>query len=115
MINWIPLQSAEQIEQISKRSHSIPCLIFKHSTTCDISAMTKYRLEDDWDFADEEIDTYFLDLFTYKKLSNDIAESFQVHHESPQVILIRDGFCTYDASHLDISVAELRECFHSKF
>lgn len=114
-MNWIPLVTSEQLEMIKERSKTIPCLIYKHSTTCDLSALSRMRLEEDWDFKEEELECYFLDLLSYKKLSQLVAEYFFVEHESPQVILIRDGFCTYDADHLDISVEELRECYHSKF
>jgi bacillithiol system protein YtxJ len=73
--------------------------------------MAKLRLENSWNFDADEIQTYYLDLIQYRSISNTIAERFDVFHESPQILLIRNGECTYDASHLDISVAELRECF----
>jgi len=115
MINWIPLQKETQIAQIIEQSSTIPCLIFKHSSTCDMSAMSRMRLETDWSFKEEELICYFLDILTYRNIAQSIAEEFHVEHESPQVLLIRDGFCSYDASHMDISVEELKECYHSKF
>ena len=57
----------------------------------------------------EEIEPYYLDLLQYKDISNTISEQFQVWHESPQILLIVNGECIYDASHLDITVAELQE------
>jgi bacillithiol system protein YtxJ len=92
----------------------VPCLIFKHSTRCNISAMAKYRLEDDWAFEPGRVEAYYLDLLNHRALSGHIAERFSVHHESPQVLLIVDGACTYDASHLDITVEELREALESR-
>lgn len=115
MINWIPLTSEAQLDAIKTESSTKPILIFKHSTRCSISSMAKMRFESSWDFSNDEIDAYFLDLISYRQLSNKVAESFEVHHESPQIILIRDGISTYDASHLDISVKELRECFTDTF
>ncbi|MFN7326960.1 MAG: bacillithiol system redox-active protein YtxJ [Chitinophagales bacterium] len=108
-MNWIPLTKEEQIAELVERSKQVPCLVFKHSTRCSISSIAKHRLEDDWSFTPEEIVPYYLDLISYRPLSSKIAEDFQVHHESPQVLLIVDGECIYDASHLDISVAELKE------
>ncbi len=70
--------------------------------------MAKSRLEKGWSFGEEEIEPYFLDLHTYRALSNQLAERFEVFHESPQVLLIRQGACIYDASHLDIDPAELK-------
>lgn len=111
MINWISLQSIQQVEDIEKRSREIPCIIFKHSSRCSISTVAQYRLEGDWDLPAEAAELYFLDLIAHRDVSNFIAEKFQVYHESPQILVIRDGECTYDASHLDITVDELRDFF----
>ena len=115
MIQWIPLSSEDQLADIVSASNAVPCLIFKHSTTCSISAMAKSRLEKQWDFSDKELKPYYLDLLNYRSVSHAIAEKFNVHHESPQALLIRNGECTYDASHLDISVPELRACFSDAY
>lgn len=111
MINWIPVESEQQLNSIAERSNTVPCLIFKHSTTCSISAMAKQRLERQWNFDPQEIEPYYLDLLRFRPVSRAIAEKFQVHHESPQVLLIHNGDCVYDASHLDITVSELRACY----
>ncbi len=108
-INWIAITSSADIEHIKARSAEVPCLIFKHSTTCNISAIAKYRLEDDWPATGSEIEPYYLDLLQYRDLSRYIADTFEVYHESPQVLLISGGACVYDASHLDITVDELQE------
>ena len=110
-MNWNKLTSSTQLNKIVERSKETPVLIFKHSTRCSISAMAKYRLEGDWDFSENDLVPVYLDLIAYRNISNEIAERFSVHHESPQVLLIRDGECTYDASHLDISVQELKACY----
>lgn len=111
MIHWIPLQSEAELSQLIEKSKSTPCIIFKHSTRCSISSIAKFRLEGDWDFKQEEATIYYLDLITYRSLSLLVADTFSVHHESPQLLLINNGECTYDSSHLDISVSELKECW----
>lgn len=108
MINWIPLNSAEQLHEIQERSKEIPCLIFKHSTSCSISSLVKHRLENYWDLDDGLVEVYFLDLLRYRPISNQIAETYGVWHESPQVLLIRDEKCVYHTSHLDISVHNIK-------
>ncbi len=110
MINWIPLESQSQLDTIIQRSQNVPCLIFKHSTRCNISAMAKSRFEKNWDFEAEEIEPYYLDLIAYRSISNSITDKLGVFHESPQLLLIQNGECIYDASHLDITVSELRDC-----
>ena len=107
-MNWNNIESKNQIDQIVKASHDKYQLIFKHSTTCPISSMAKMRLESKWDLTDK-VDTHFLDLLSYRPISNFIAESLEVHHESPQMILLRNGEVLLDSSHLDISVEEIKE------
>ncbi len=109
MINWNKLTTVAQLDAVAERSKSLTCLIFKHSPTCSISAMAKARLEKKWDFDPSVIEPYYLDLLSFRPISNEIAERFQVWHESPQVLLIHNGECIYDASHLDISVEELHD------
>lgn len=67
------------------------------------------RIEQDWDFATEELDAYFVDAIGEKMLSQRIAEHFSVAHESPQILLIKKGYCVYEADHLEIDLHELRE------
>jgi bacillithiol system protein YtxJ len=109
MIHWQSLTQIADLEAIREQSHSVPCVILKHSTRCNISSIAKMRLEKDWVFESDELIPYYLDLLAHRDISTQIAEDFTVYHESPQVLLIVDGECTYDASHLDITVAELRE------
>ena len=111
MVQWISLTNEGQLEDIVKQSNTIPCLIFKHSTRCNISSMAKVRLEKGWDFDANDMKPFYLDLISFRNVSEAIAEKFGIYHESPQVLLIRNGECTYDASHLDISVEELHACY----
>lgn len=106
-MNWIPLHSKEQVETILTNSASKPCVIFKHSTRCSISSMALSRLESGWKF--EDVDAYFLDLIANRELSNFVASRLGVHHESPQLIFIKNGEVQFDASHLDITIEEIAE------
>src|ERR1700754_4776306 len=104
-MNWITLQTEAQLEEIRQRSALRPQLIFKHSTRCSTSALVKGRLERAKQ--PETIDFYFLDLIRNRPVSNKITETFFVEHESPQVLLIRDGECVYDESHLGITMDDI--------
>lgn len=104
-MTWIPLTSATQLDEIRELSATRPQLIFKHSTRCSISSMTLNRLERSG--IPGNIDFYYLDLIKYRPVSNQVAELFSVHHESPQVLLIRNGECTYEESHSGITMAEI--------
>lgn len=103
-MTWIQLQSADQLNNIKQQAGY--SLIFKHSTRCSISMMAKRRFELDWDDLPKDMPLYFLDLIQYRDVSNQVAEVFQVHHESPQLLLIKDGECILDQSHGEISVEE---------
>ncbi len=103
-MNWTQLESTEQLNQIKQQQGY--SLIFKHSTRCSISMMAKRRFELDWEDLPADMPLYFLDLIRYRDISNQIAQIFQVHHESPQLLLIKDGECILDQSHGAISVEE---------
>ena len=106
-MDWISLTSSAQLADIIEKSKHQPQLIFKHSTRCSISSMAKNRLERT--IPPENIDFYYLDLISYRELSTKIAEDFDVFHESPQVILIKNGECSYDESHSGINMDDIIE------
>jgi bacillithiol system protein YtxJ len=105
-MNWHPINTIEQLEQIKAASYSTPQVIFKHSTTCSISRMALDRFERAEE--PENVDFHYLDLLNYRPISAEIASFFQVHHESPQLLLIKDGECIYDESHYGIMMDELK-------
>jgi bacillithiol system protein YtxJ len=106
-MNWISLSDPAQLDALVEQSWTTPQVIFKHSTRCSISGTAKNRL----DSAKEpgSIPFYYLDLITYRSLSNQIAERFAIPHESPQILVIRNGKCVYDESHLGIRMEDILE------
>ena len=104
-MQWINITEIEQVNTIKHASgYSV---IFKHSTRCSISSMAKRHFELGWDDIPASTPLYFLDLISHRDISAAIAETFQVHHESPQMLLIKDGECILDSSHSDISTEEI--------
>jgi len=106
-MNWKTLSSVEQLATIKTASYEHPQVIFKHSTRCSISSMVLSRLERSE--IPPHIDFYYLDLLTYRPVSNQVAEDFSVYHESPQILLIKNGECVYDESHQGINMDEIAE------
>jgi bacillithiol system protein YtxJ len=106
-MQWKYITDVNQIDEIKKQPGY--SLIFKHSTRCSVSMMAKRRFEMDWAVIPENTNLYFLDLISHRNISAEVAEKFQVHHESPQILLIKDGSCVLDASHGDISADEVAE------
>jgi bacillithiol system protein YtxJ len=104
-MEWIHLTDEEQLKHIIEKSQEKAQVIFKHSNRCSISSVALQRLQK----ANQPggIDFYFLDLIRYRQLSNKIAELFSVRHESPQVLIINDGVCIFNESHLGIDMHEI--------
>ncbi len=109
-MNWIPLTQEAQLQEIVGLSHLQPVVIFKHSTRCSISGTALSRLERHWkDSEMAGVKPYHLDLIAHRPVSNRIAQVFGVEHQSPQLLLIREGECVFNASHLDISYNDLKQ------
>jgi len=109
-MNWTQLVTEEQIEQIKKESNTQPVLIFKHSTRCAISGTALSRLERNWEAEKlAPIKMYYLDLLSYRSISQQIAQSFNVEHESPQVLILKDGSPIFVRSHLAIAFDEIQQ------
>ena len=107
-MNWNKLTTAAQIDEIKALSTQKPVFIFKHSTRCSISSMSLDRLQRNWKTEDaDKIAPYYLDLIAYRAISDQIASDFGVAHESPQVLVIREGKVVYHESHYAISYATL--------
>ena len=108
-MNWNKLTSEEQIDQVIAASEEKPVLLFKHSTRCSISSMSLDRLLRNWKEEDSaQITPYYLDLIAYRSISDLVAQRFGISHESPQVLLLKDGKVTYHESHYGISYAEIK-------
>jgi bacillithiol system protein YtxJ len=104
-MEWIKLTSEEGINQLIEKSKERPQVIFKHSTRCSISSVALQRMERAKQPAD--LDFYYLDLLANRNLSNKVEQIFDVAHESPQVLVIKDGKCVYDESHMGISMDDI--------
>jgi bacillithiol system protein YtxJ len=104
---WKPMHQLEDIDDIIRMSAIRPQVIFKHSSRCSISSVARRRLEHAGPVSD--IDFHFLDLIAYRDISNRVGQVFEVWHESPQVLLITDGACVYDESHMGIDMEEIHK------
>lgn len=106
-VNWRPLTDMGQLNEIINESTEKLVIIFKHSTRCGISRMTLKQFENEYDL-DDLVTPYFLDLLQNRDISNEIANRFGIEHQSPQLILIKNGEPIYNASHGDIYADDLK-------
>ncbi|WP_034924066.1 bacillithiol system redox-active protein YtxJ [Gillisia sp. CAL575] len=107
-VPWIQLITIETLEVIAEDSFNQPIAILKHSTSCGISRMVLRQFEQNYNLDPDSVKLYFLDLLSYRDISNKIASRFNVPHESPQLIVIKDGKVIYTASHSEINVEKLK-------
>ncbi len=107
-VQWNNLENIAQLDTIINQSQEKPVVIFKHSTRCSISRMALKQFEREYNL-ENRVDAYFLDLLNHRDISNEIANRFGVYHQSPQMIVVKDGKSVLDASHSDIDVESLKK------
>ena len=105
-LTWNELTRIETLDDITEISKTQAVVIFKHSTRCSISKMVLSQFEENFELKGE-VRLYFLNLLLYREISNQIASRFNVHHQSPQIILIKKGIAVYNASHEEIKAGKL--------
>lgn len=108
-LDWILLTNETHVDEIKVISKQKNVLIFKHSTRCIISRTVLKNFENEFNLQDYSFEIYLLDLLNYRSISNKIALDFEVQHQSPQLLVIKNGICIYNASHENILVENLIE------
>lgn len=112
-MDWISLNDTKQLDEIVAESKVRPVLIYKHSTRCNISRSALDRLERKWDVSVVgDVKRYFLDLISFREVSNRIAEIFDVEHHSPQILLISNGKSVLDLSHYEIDFDQISATYN---
>ncbi len=106
---WIALNSLEQLDVIEEESKTVPVAIFKHSTSCGISRMAIRQFERAYNVEPEQMKLYYLDLLSYRQVSNEVGYRFQVIHQSPQLLVIKNGVAVAHASHHGIQAESLQQ------
>ena len=104
---WIALNTLEQIDNIEKASMSKLQVIFKYSSRCGVSRMVLNQFVDKYELSKDDLDLYFLDLINYRNVSNEVGYKFQVIHESPQLLVIKNGVVVAHASHSGVNAIDL--------
>ena len=108
-VKFFTLDKMEQFDEIDLISQTKPVVIFKHSTRCSISRMALKQFETEFNFPKEKIDWYLLDLLNHRDLSNEIASRYHVVHQSPQIVVIRNGKAVFNESHENITTVDLKQ------
>lgn len=106
-INWLPLTTIDGLKDLEKTSKTQSVLIFKHSTRCGISSIVMKQFESLFSQEYQNLKVYYLDILNYRTISDQIEYSFKIPHESPQLIVLKNGISVYNASHYDITLVDL--------
>jgi bacillithiol system protein YtxJ len=106
-LSWTPLISVEEINTIKEISKNQSILIFKHSTRCGISRMIIKQFESLFNEENKQLKVYYLDLLNFREVSSKLSEVFQVIHQSPQLLVIKNGISVYNESHYEITKVNL--------
>jgi bacillithiol system protein YtxJ len=113
-IQWEPLESVDQLDNVIKNSTLKPKVIFKHSTRCGISRMVLRQFENGFEKNNDEVTFYFLDLLNYKEVSAAVASKLNVVHQSPQVIILYNKEILHTESHQGIDIKKVQQIVTSK-
>ncbi len=111
--DWKVLDTLDQWEGLMADSHQRPVVLFKHSVRCGISSMALHQLMEGWNFPVGAFDFYYLDLIHHRDISNHIAQALGVVHQSPQMIIVKNGKAVYDTSHHKVHAKQLGEALKS--
>jgi len=108
ILPWQALTDISQLDTIADNSKSKVQVIFKHSTRCGISSMVMKQFVSDYNL-DLNIDLHYLDLLSYRNVSDEIGYKFQVMHQSPQLLVIKNDVVVAHASHGAINEIDLEQ------
>jgi monothiol bacilliredoxin len=100
---FLKITHKEGLEELINNSNSRPVVIFKHSNSCPISAVAYREMED------MDGDVSLIEVQSARDVSLEIASRTGVRHESPQVIVLRDGKAVWNASHFDVKARDVAE------
>lgn len=108
-LNWENLVDISQLDDLIEESYEKIVIIFKFSTQCGISRMAFNEFEKDFHYKEEEVKCYYLDILSYRTVSNEVADRFKVTHESPQLLVIKSGRVIDNSSHENIDAKSIEK------
>ena len=103
MAKYTEIISVDQWKNILEQSKEKAVVVFKHSTTCPVSAYAY----GEFNSFKSPVETYLVKVIENRAVSNEIENDLGVRHESPQVFLIANGQAIWNASHRKITKKEL--------
>ena len=107
-LNWINIESVEELDTAFNNTDQKSGLFFKHSTRCPTSRMVLNTFESEWE-ENGKCNLYFINLLAHRDVSNTLSDLSGVEHQSPQAILVQNKTSIYNNSHSGISAKEIQK------
>jgi len=104
---FFKIDNKETLDKLITDSQTTPIVIFKHSTSCGISSAAYREMEK------LEAPVNLLEVQSARDVSREIADRTGIRHETPQVIVLKDGKAVWDASHFDVKAGAVRKALES--
>lgn len=107
--SWKEIKTIEQLNEAIDHSENKPTVLFKHSVNCSISGRVRSNLERDWNIDSDVASFYYIDLINHRDVSNAIQDTLGVHHQSPQVIVVKNKRAEYNEAHFDVNFGGIKD------
>jgi bacillithiol system protein YtxJ len=104
---FFKIDNKETLDKLVTDSRTKPIVIFKHSNSCGISSAAYREMEK------LEAPVNLLEVQSARDVSRELAAMTGIRHETPQVIVLKDGKAVWDASHFDVKAGAVREALES--
>ena len=104
---FFKINSKETLDKLLTDSRSKPVVIFKHSNACGISSAAYREMEK------IEGQVNLLEVQSARDVSRELADLTGIRHETPQVIVLKDGKAVWNASHFDVKAGAVLKALES--
>jgi len=106
--SFFKIDNRETLDKLITDSKTKPVIIFKHSNACGISASAYREMEK------LEGQVNLLEVQSARDVSRELADLTGIRHETPQVIVLKDGKAVWNASHFDVKAGAVRQALESQ-
>ena len=104
---FFEIDDCAALDSLITDSKQKPVIVFKHSNACSISSKAYREMEK------VQADVNILVVQSARDVSRELANLTGVRHETPQVIVLRDGKAVWNASHFDVQAGAVAEAVES--
>lgn len=109
------MTTIEDLDATLAKSNDAPIFIYKHSTQCPINARAAFRIQAYMDKQGGALPKmHMVWVIESRLISNAIEDRLSVKHESPQLLLVKDGKALWNASHEDITAENVQRALESQ-